>query len=117
MAVEKIKLDADKFDQCQIEMATAIIGTIMAGLRKANLPDDQLKDLVTDIAFDVCCILDASQVFGTEADDIFPVLTFQVEGCTDDEVISNGGNSYMHEYVQGIVEELLQPKRAIGVDG
>jgi hypothetical protein len=55
MTVTIVKLDADKFDTCQIEMATAIIATILAELRKANLPDDQLKNLVTGIAFP--CVL------------------------------------------------------------
>jgi len=113
----KIRIDADKFDECQIEMATAIVAIITTELRKTKLPDDQLKDLVAGIAFDVCCILDGCQTFGKEADDIYPVLTFQAKGCADDEVISNGGNSYMHETVHRIVEELFQPKRRIGVDG
>jgi hypothetical protein len=69
-----------------------------------------LKELVTGIAFHVCCILDASQPFGKQEDDIFPVITFQAESTADDEVITCGGGSYMHEYVHGIVDEWFQPK-------
>jgi hypothetical protein len=31
VAVSKLKLDADKFDACQMEMAQAIIATIIGG--------------------------------------------------------------------------------------
>ena len=113
MAVTKIKLDADKFDKCQIEMVTAIIATIVGELRKANLPDDQFKEIATGIAFHVCCVLDASQVFD---EDIFPVVTFQTDGTADDEVITCGSASYMHEYVHGLVKEWFQPKPKIGFD-
>ena len=116
MAVETIKLDKNKFDQCQIEMAKAIIATITAELRKANQPDEQLKELVTGIAFQVCCILDGSQLFGKSEDDIFPVVTFQAEGYADDEVISCGGASYMHDYVHNLVDEWFQPRKT-GADG
>jgi hypothetical protein len=110
MAVGKVTLDKDKFDQFQIEMVTAIIGTIVRELGKANLPNEQFKDLATGIAFHVCCILDASQPFGNEEDDIFPVITFQAEGYAEDEVISCGGGSYMHEYVHGLVDACFQPR-------
>lgn len=116
MAVERIKRDAHKFDECQREMVNAIIGNVVAEVEQLKLPDDQLKDLVTRIAFHVCCVLDGSQTFSKEADDIFPAVTFQAEGCADDEVISCGGGSYMHEYVHGLVETWFQPKRKIGFD-
>ena len=116
MAVVKLKQDADKFDECQREMATAIIATVMTELRKANLPDEQLKELVTGIAFHVCCILDGSQFFGKGGNDIFPVVTFQADGCADDEAFSCGGGSYMHEYVHGLVKEWFPPKKNIGFD-
>lgn len=116
MAVEKLILDKDKFDKYQIEMVTAIIATIHAELLKASLPDEQLKNLIGGIAFHVCCILDASQDFGKEEDDIFPVITFQAEGYADNEVITCGGASYMHEYVHGLIKEWFPPKEKTGSD-
>jgi len=117
MSIARIKLDRNKFDKFQIEMVTAIVGTIVGELRKANLPNDQFKELATNIAFNVCCILDASTPIGEESDDIFPVLTFQAEGYADDEVISCGGASHMHDYVHSIAKELFGSMSPTGVDG
>jgi len=107
-----IRRDDSQFDECQIELLTAIIETISGELKKAKLDDDHLKELVTNIAFHVCCAVDGSLVMEKGGKTISPVLTFA--GESDDEVISCGGGSYMHEYVHGFVEELLQPKPKTG---
>jgi hypothetical protein len=116
MAVTKLKLDPHTFDACQKEMATAIIREISEELGTLKLPDDQMKDLVARVAFHVCCLIDGCRSIEKNGADISSVLTFQTNACTDDEVITSGGNSYMHEYVHRLAKAWFEAKAKIGFD-
>lgn len=97
-----LKIDGTKFDELQAILIGGIIEEIKTELNSAGLPSAQVRDLLGKISFSVAAVLDGSRSVEFDGTEINPVITFGEEN----ELISGGGNSWMHEYVFGIIAEL-----------
>jgi len=102
----KLNLNAEEYDQQQVIFIRAIIEDVKSRLEETGLSGDQLKDLVGNISFGIATLIDNSASIESEGKEIFPQLTFYSED--NDDLIHCGGNSYMHEYVFGVLDEIFQ---------
>ena len=105
----KLVSDADRFDNWQAYFIGEIMEEMKLILDDAQLPAAQVRDLTEKLAFSVACVLDGSRSVEVEGVELNPILTFAPEG---EELIHCGGNSYMHEYVFGISDEIFEPKNS-----
>lgn len=101
----KIKSNADEYDEQQAIFIGAIIEDVKSKLEEAGIKGSQLKELTGNISFGIATLIDNSTSIEFEGKEIFPLLTF-IEN--DDELIHCGGNSYTHEYVFGVLDEIFE---------
>ncbi len=101
----KLKLDSDEYDGQQAIFIGAIIEDVKAKLEEAGIKDEALKDLAGNISFGFATLIDNSSSIEFDGKEIVPVLTF-LEG--EEELIHCGGNSYTHEYVFGVLDEIFE---------
>ena len=100
----QLKTDADTFDEHQKLLIREIIEQIRFKLAAAGYRGDKIKDLVCDIAFSVASTIDDTAKIESEGTEVRPYLTFRDE---DDQLIHCGENSYMHEYVSSLIDEVF----------
>jgi hypothetical protein len=100
----KLILDGDKFDEHQAIFIGAIIEQIKRHLEEAGLEGAKLKEVTGNIAFSIACTIDDTAGIEYGGTEVNPYLTF-LHG--DDEIMHCGGNSYTHEYVFGILDEVF----------
>ena len=93
------------FDEHQSILIGEIIERIKSSLEKAGVTGENLKSLTGDIAFKIATTLDNSSKTEFEGVVVNPYLTFQTN---ENELIHCGGNSYMHEYVFGVLDEVFE---------
>ena len=105
----KLVLDADNFDNWQTYFIGEIMEEIKQHLEDAQLPATQVRDLTEKMAFSVACVLDGSRSVEVNGVELNPILTFSPEG---EDLVHCGGNSYMHEYVFGISDEIFESKNS-----
>ena len=101
----KLTLDAENYDEQQVIFTGAIIEDVKARLEEAGIKGNQLKELVGNISFGIATLIDNSASIEHEGKEIFPLLTFYIEN--NDNLIHCDGNSYMHEYVFGALDEIF----------
>ena len=99
----KLKEDADRFDDLQMILIGGIVDAIKDDLDKAGLPDNKSRQLLETLSFSVATILDGSRSVDYEGQEASLVITFE---SGEDELVYPGGNSWMHEYVFGVIGEL-----------
>lgn len=99
-----LKLEPDKFDEYQGVFIGEIIEQIKMKLDEAGLAGEKLKEVTGNIAFSIACTIDATAGIEFEGMEINPYLTFQ---SGDNEIIHCGGNSFTHEYVYGVLDEVF----------
>jgi len=100
----KLVADADRFDAWQSFFICDMMEIMKRHLEEAHLPAAQVRDLTEKLAFSIACAIDGSQSVEVDGVELNPILTFAPGG---DELIHCGGNSYMHEYVFGISDEIF----------
>ncbi|MEW8632247.1 MAG: hypothetical protein AB2591_19795 [Candidatus Thiodiazotropha sp.] len=101
----KIKSHADEYDEQQVTFIGAIIEEVKSKLEEAGMKGEQLKEITGNISFGIATLIDNSASIEFDGKEIFPLLTF-IEN--DDELIHCGGNSYTHEYVFGVLDEVFE---------
>ncbi|MBL4796174.1 MAG: hypothetical protein JKY50_02035 [Oleispira sp.] len=101
----KLKLDADEHDDQQAIFIGAIIEDVKSKLETSGLKGEALKELTGNISFGIATLIDNSSSIEFEDKEVVPVLTF-LEG--DSELIHCGGNSFTHEYVFGVLDEVFE---------
>ena len=94
----------DKYDEQQAIFIGAIIESIKAKLEESGLENEALKELTGDISFSIATLIDNASSIEFDGQEIVPILTFMEE--TD--LIHCGGNSYTHEYVFGVLDEVFE---------
>ena len=97
-----------RHEQYQGLIADEIARTLRDHLQRAGLAGDDLRSLVTSIAFDVAAIVDGSTSLSTEDDDspLMPILGFAVGRMRNLLMLAiDGGGSSLHEFVPGAVDE------------
>ena len=101
-----LKLNAKKYDEQQVIFIRTIIEDVKSRLEEAGINGDQLKELAGNISFGIATLIDNSASIEFEGKEIFPQLTFYIED--NDNLIHCDGNSYTHEYVFGLLDEIFQ---------
>jgi hypothetical protein len=104
-----LKIDMEIFNQRQIALTKEIIVDIARHLESAGVSESKLKDITGNIAFSISTLLDNSTSFESDGVDIVPYLTF-LEG--ENNLIHCGGNSYLHEYVFGVLNNVFDEKNS-----
>jgi hypothetical protein len=100
----KFKEDRKTFDYAQINLLGQFIETVDSRIVYLDSPLDNVIEIVTDIAFAVCTLIDGSAVIETRRGQIRPILAF-ARDASGIEATTSGGQSWMHEYVHGAVAE------------
>jgi hypothetical protein len=103
------------YDQRQQQLALELLRAIKEALVEVDTPPELVKQLTGDIGFAVTAILDDSRSF--EAEDggtLSPMVTFLVG---DEQLEFGGGNSWMHEYVYGLLPDLFPEEQARDANG
>ena len=101
----KLETNADRFDELQPWFVGEIIEGIKRQLTNAGIQGDRLKELCGDIAFSVCTEIDGSAGFVVDGTDYSPYLAFS---DSEESMFWPGGNSYLHEYVFGVLDEIFE---------
>ena len=99
----KLIEDGGAFDDLQQALIGALIDSIKYEIASENLNKETSRNLLEKISFSIAVILDGNRDAIFNGKEVFPFLTFQNE---DDDLISAGGNSWMHEYVFGVIKEI-----------
>lgn len=100
-----LRLDSDEYDNQQVMFIGAIIEAVKTKLEEAGIKGEELKELTGNISFGVAALIDNSSSIEFEDKEVVPVLTF-LEG--EKNLIHCGGNSYTHEYVFGVLDEVFE---------
>ncbi len=100
-----LKSNADEYDEQQVIFIGAIIEDVKSKLEEAGIKGEKLKELTGNISFGIATLIDNSASIEFEGKEVIPLLTF-IEN--NDEVIHCGGNSYTHEYVFGVLDEIFE---------
>lgn len=95
--------DGEKFDEMQRTLIGALVQSVKEELASEKLDPKLARDLLEKISFSIAVILDGSRDAEFDGQEAFPCLTFLNE---DDDLISCGGGSWMHEYVFGVISEI-----------
>lgn len=100
----QLQIDSEKFDTQQQIFVREIIEQIRFKLVEGGVSRDQLEDLTGSIAFSIASTIDDTAKIEFDGEQVRPYLTF-VSG--DDQLIHGGENSYMHEYVADLMNEVF----------
>lgn len=97
--------DAATFDKLQIALIKGLVEDIKRELDGANLPKQQVRKLVEQIAFSIAAILDNSRTVEDDGVEVCPLITFEI---AENVLVYPAGNSWMHEYVFRVVEQIYR---------
>ena len=100
----KLVEDADRYDTWQAHFIGEVITSMKSKLEKSSLSPKEARKLTGEIAFSIATLIDGSASVKVDGVELNPILTF-APGGTD--LIHTGGNSYMHEYVHGTLDEIF----------
>jgi hypothetical protein len=100
----QLKIDADTFDHHQKLFVREIIEQIRFKLITAGYEGERLKEVTGEIAFSVASTIDDTAGIEFEGTEVRPYITFRDE---EDQLLHCGENSYMHEYVASLMDELF----------
>ncbi len=104
MPTHTLAADADRYDELQPWFVGELIQSTKRHLEEAGLSGKQLKELCGSIVFSTCTLIDNASSFEVDGKNFSPYLAFEVE---DGSLVYPGGNSYLHEYVFGVLDEIL----------
>jgi hypothetical protein len=97
--------DAD-YEDYEARLVEEIVSSVRSALQAAGIGGARLRDLVSEIAFDVGAIVDGSTSMSIDDEQLVPILGF-AQGRMRDRLLlaTGGGGSSLHEFVSGIVED------------
>jgi len=101
--------DGGRFMTWQQEFIATVMADIKASLINADAPEDIVRDLTEQIGFSVACSIDGCSSFEADGVKLSSILCFLTN---EGELVHAGGNSFTHEYVNGIAEELFDEKHS-----
>ncbi|SES84366.1 hypothetical protein [Thorsellia anophelis] len=101
----KLKNDNDTYDEFQNHFAYDLLQIIRQELEQSSLNQMQIRELTTNIGFNIACLLDASIEFSVQGQAITPILTFSTDNET---LLHQDSPSSMHEYIHGNIDELFE---------
>lgn len=105
MTEVQLKTDPDQFDQLQQHFVREIIEQIRLKLVEAGLHGEQLEGATGNIAFSIASTIDDTAMIESDGVQVRPYLTFVTD---DDQIVHAGENSYAHEYVADLMQEIFR---------
>ena len=99
------RVDPEKFDQLQEIFARELIERIRLKLLEAGIAGTTLKEVTGEIAFSVTSTLDDIAIIQKDGVAAHPFLTFVDD---DDQLIHCGENSYAHELIASLMDEVFR---------
>ncbi|HEX7890746.1 MAG TPA: hypothetical protein VF522_15405 [Ramlibacter sp.] len=102
----KITVDPQHFEALELRVLEEVVESVIDVLEKAGVRDAALAEAAASISFSVAAIIDGSRVMELDGEPVLPFLTF-ARGPDESELVASRGGSGMHEYVHGIVEDML----------
>ena len=100
-----IQIDRDRFDDWQRALGRTLTEQIRDAVNAVPLTPEQRKDLTADIGFRVAAILDGSGGVPKGPDEAQVVVMFAENGNYA-TLLACEGESWMHEYAQGWVDDM-----------
>ena len=100
-----IKKEGKEYIEQQIVFIGAVIEEIKRYLEEVGLDGDELRDETEDLSLRISTIIDNTSTSEFKGKEVFPLLTF-IKG--DNELIHCGGNSYTHEYVNRLLDDIFK---------
>ncbi len=97
--------NAERFDALQPWYVWEMIESIKRSLVEAGIKGEKLKELCGSIAFTVCAQIDGSAGFEVDGHEYDSILAFADESG---DLFYPGGNSFLHEYVFGVLDEIFE---------
>lgn len=108
----KISNDNEQYDELQILLIEEIVTTLREGLRGAGVSDPRvLSDATSTLAFSIAAILDGTHELTVDGVEVVPVVTFARERDGDELIAPEGGASWMHDYVPGLLSPVAEADR------
>ena len=105
--MKKIVEDGATYDEWQIALISEVMESVKRELDTAKMEPAIVRDLTERISFSVACLIDGSATVEVGGDELDPILTFATE---EGDLVTCGGNSYMHEYVFEVADEVFGQK-------
>jgi len=100
-----IQVDNSRFDEWQRALGRLLTEEIRDALKKVSLDPRQRREVTADLGFKVAAILDGSGGVPKGQDEAQVVVMF-VESAKHDTLLACDGESWMHEYAQGWVDDM-----------
>ncbi|MBK1646054.1 hypothetical protein CKO25_15650 [Thiocapsa imhoffii] len=101
----QLKLDTARFEEQQALLVRELVQSIRVKLQEAGLSGVKLDELTASIAFSVVSAIDDTSAIEFDGTEVHPYLTFRT---ADEELVHCGENSYTHEFVYEVLEQLLK---------
>jgi hypothetical protein len=102
----KLVSDSTTFDALQRHLLGELVASIRDGLREAGVEDGPLLfEATSNAAYAVAAIIDGSREMYLDDREVVPVLTFAREREGGELIAADSGGSWMHDYVQSVVEQ------------
>ena len=94
------------YEQCEVRLMEEVITSVRSALERAGISGARLRELVSEIAFDVGAIVDGSASMSDDDDYLVPILGFAQGRMRDRLLLAlGGGGSSLREFLPGIVED------------
>jgi len=101
----QLVINESRFDYAQMDLLCQLVDIVDRGVADLEMPQTKIIEIVTEITFGICCDIDGSTIISTPRGRILPILAFAEDVGGTQALTSSGGQSWMHEYVHGVVEE------------
>lgn len=103
-----IVIDEEAYDSNQVVMLKNIVASFKRILELNGVDEEMIYSIASDLAFDVCSIIDGSTVMGNERAPVIPFLTFCKSEEERETLIVNDDGSYMHEMTHEMIDRIFE---------
>ncbi|MES9942413.1 MAG: hypothetical protein ABW104_08620 [Candidatus Thiodiazotropha sp. 6PLUC2] len=100
--------DDETYDSNQVVMLKNIVASFKRILELNGVDEEMIYSISSDLAFDVCSIIDGSTVMGNERAPVIPFLTFCKNEEEKEMLIINDNGSYMHEMTHDMIDKIFE---------
>lgn len=101
----QLNLDPTLFEEQQAMLVRELVQSIRVKLKEAGLNGNNLEDATASIAFSVASTIDDTSAIEFDGTEVHPYLTFRT---SDEELVHCGENSYAHEFVYEVLEQMRE---------
>jgi hypothetical protein len=103
----KLDIDLTVFDEQQLVLVHELVQNIRVRLQEAGLSGEKLEEATASIAFSVASTIDDTSAIEADGKEVHPYLTFRT---SDGELTHCGENSYTHEFVYEVLQNLQEQR-------